>query len=185
MLVVTGPPASGKSTVAAQLAQALGWPLLAKDDIKERLFDVLGSSDREWSRRLSAASYELLFDVTSRCLRAGNSVVLEANFRDAHGTRLRAVLVEHQARCAQVVCTADPAVLELRLRARSADAGRHPGHRDVALIDELPELIAASGQALEVEGPVLRLDTTRGVPAADDAQLLELVERLHRIADAA
>jgi predicted kinase len=55
LLVVTGAPATGKSTIATRLATTLGWPLLAKDDLKEALFDVLGTGDRQWSRRLSDA----------------------------------------------------------------------------------------------------------------------------------
>jgi predicted kinase len=181
VLVVTGPPASGKSTVAAGLARALGWPLFAKDDIKERLFDALGSGDRDWSRRLSAASYDVQFEVATRCLDAGTSVVLEGNFRPTHALRLSAIAVDHHAQCAQVLCIAEAAVLQDRLRARGIDATRHPGHLDTELIAELPQLVAASARALELEGPVLRLDTTCGMPGSDDARLVEFAQRLRHI----
>ena len=44
-VLVSGLPGSGKSTVAAPLAQALGLPLLARDDIKESLWDALATFD--------------------------------------------------------------------------------------------------------------------------------------------
>lgn len=40
VLVITGAPGSGKSTLATRLAAELELPLVAKDDVKEALFEV-------------------------------------------------------------------------------------------------------------------------------------------------
>jgi len=61
VLIVTGPPASGKTTIGRPLARALALTFLSKDLFKESLFDSLGGSDREWSRRIGLASTQLLF----------------------------------------------------------------------------------------------------------------------------
>jgi uridine kinase len=45
---VAGPPASGKTTLARAISEELRLPLIAKDAIKERLYDALGPGDREW-----------------------------------------------------------------------------------------------------------------------------------------
>ena len=70
-IVVTGLPASGKSTVARAVAAALGLPRLDKDVILEELFDSLGIGDAEWRRRLSRAADEILRGV----LRAQGAVL--------------------------------------------------------------------------------------------------------------
>src|SRR5882757_1320731 len=50
VVLVSGLPGSGKSMLAECLRQRLSWPLLAKDNLKEILFDTLGVRDRDWSR---------------------------------------------------------------------------------------------------------------------------------------
>jgi len=67
LVLVTGPPASGKTSLAQPLARHLGLPLLGKDTIKEVLFDSLGTGDRAWSRRLGAASYAVLLELAGSC----------------------------------------------------------------------------------------------------------------------
>lgn len=63
LVLVNGAPASGKSTLAARLARELALPLIAKDALKEVLFDTLGAPDHARSRELSAASYDLIYAV--------------------------------------------------------------------------------------------------------------------------
>ena len=80
VLIITGAPASGKTTLGRQLAASLHLPFLSKDLFKESLFDSLGWQDRDWSRRLGGASMALLFRVRGALLEADQSVALESNF---------------------------------------------------------------------------------------------------------
>jgi len=52
LLVVTGMPSSGKTTVAEGLAGRLGLPLIAKDEIRESLYESVGAEDVSASARL-------------------------------------------------------------------------------------------------------------------------------------
>ena len=81
LILITGLPGTGKSTLARSLARHLGVPLICKDTIKEPLLDLLGTADRSGSRRLSDASFAVMFALARDCLRAGTDVILEGNFR--------------------------------------------------------------------------------------------------------
>ncbi len=130
LVVVTGPPATGKTTLAERLSGELALPLVAKDAIKERLYDELGSGDREWSRRLGRATYALMFDWVGRLLAAGRPTILEANFTPPAAERF-AGLPPH--RTFQLFCTAPCDVVIERYAARR----RHGGHLDTVVLHEL------------------------------------------------
>src|ERR671911_604743 len=51
-VVVSGPPGSGKSSLASVLSKRFGLPLFSKDTIKEALMSALGAPHIEASRRL-------------------------------------------------------------------------------------------------------------------------------------
>lgn len=65
-IVVSGLPASGKSTIGAALSTGLGLPLLDKDDILEALFDELGVGDAAWRTTLSRAADRILETLAER-----------------------------------------------------------------------------------------------------------------------
>jgi len=111
------------------LANALRLPLIAKDDLKEPLFDALGIGDRTWSRTLGRATFELQFRVAAELLLAGVGLVLEGNFDPEHDPLSR--LPPHRA--VQVYCTAPAATLLERFAVRD----RHAGHSDDEVLDEL------------------------------------------------
>lgn len=59
-IIVTGIPASGKSTVGHSVAAALGLAMLDKDEILESMFNSEGVGNAEWRARLSRAADEVL-----------------------------------------------------------------------------------------------------------------------------
>jgi len=55
-VVVSGLPASGKTTLAHKLAPALNLPVIDKDQILNRLFESKGVGEAMWRRALSRES---------------------------------------------------------------------------------------------------------------------------------
>ena len=155
LVVVTGPPGAGKTAIAEVLRTALGFPLVAKDALKETLGASLGITEPDESRRLGVAVFELMPMLLRELLGAGVSVVAEGNF--AVASRVFGGLPD--ARVVQVHVSADPATLHARLMARGA--GRHPVHNDHAAAAEIAARIARDDWApLPLDGPLVRVDTT-------------------------
>ena len=128
VIVVTGLPGTGKSTLAQELATRYRMPVFAKDFIKEALLDVLGATDAAESRRLSDASFAALFRLAEEWARGGHGFILEGNFRAGeHEVPLRRALASAQV--AQVLCRIPETERVERLARRANDSGRHAGHR--------------------------------------------------------
>ena len=81
-ILITGLPASGKTTFAMHLGQELGLPMLSKDRIKEILYDTLGFQSPEEKVSLSIAGTSLLYYYAESLMRAGQSFILENNFEN-------------------------------------------------------------------------------------------------------
>jgi predicted kinase len=157
LLIVTGLPASGKTTLARELATRYSAPLLAKDAIKEALFDVLPPCDAAGSRRLSDASFRVLAAVASELARAGASCVLDGNFRRGEHEALLQAACAGRRKIVQILCRVDETTRLARLEARSGDAHRHPGHRDAAQAGQAPS--ADTDAFLELPGERIQYTT--------------------------
>ncbi len=176
LVIVTGLPCSGKSTVARKLAARFGYPLMEKDVVKEALFDALGTGDRDWSRRLSTASFAVLLAFAERTIASGSSAIIEGNFRPEHAGELARVRNAHGARLVQVLCGGDGAVLVERFAARVRRRSRHPGHLDGEALHDMRELLRKGfAEPLALDCPTVRFDSTASGAARYDAlfQVLE------------
>jgi predicted kinase len=154
-VVLSGLPGSGKSTLAGPLAATLGWPLLAKDEIKETLWDALGPGERDWSHRLGGAAQELLWVLGARCPHA----VFDTFVHHAWKQRL----LDLPSVVAEVHCACPPDVA----RARYAARRRHDAHFDAQQLDDaFDRWVAEDAAPLALGGPLLTVDTTHPVDIA-------------------
>ena len=154
LIVVTGPPGSGKTTIAAALQERLGLPLIAKDALKETLGDALEfDGDRHESRKLGVATFHIQYALMGELLGAGVSLIVEGNFRPEYFPELP------PARITQLYVTAAAETLRERMLAR--DTHGHPVHYDREAADEVAER-AARGEwsPLPLDGRLIEIDTT-------------------------
>lgn len=162
LVIITGLPGTGKSTLGRFLSHELSLPYISKDGIKEVLFDTLGYSDRPWSRQLGLASYELLYYFVEQELAAGRSFIVESNFHaEVAGPRFSSLQSTYGFRTIQIFCETEPSVLLERFVRRAASTERHPGHVEQQNIDEFrADLSASKCEPIPIAGDLIRLDTT-------------------------
>jgi predicted kinase len=170
-LIVSGPSGSGKSGLAKDVGWLLAWPVLSNDDINERLADTLGLGNESWSRHLSDASFNVLFEVASNCPDA----VLEANFNpENEGRRIS----ELPGKKAQIFCNAHFDVLIERVHARVHEGERHPIHEDVMSPGDIETDLRGQVRLMKplpIDGPVLQVDATRDLEISGVAEWVRTV----------
>lgn len=176
LILVTGAPATGKTALARYLAKELQLTLVAKDAIKELLYDNLGWTDREWSKKLGAASFELLFYMIESQLAAGHSHIAEAAFwREFHYPRFKTLKEKYPFTPIQVHCFAKPSVIVERFRTRALSGQRHSGHGDQNITQaELTADWLERYGTMDIGGIVLKIDTT-DFTQIDYAELLNAI----------
>ena len=170
--MITGPPASGKTSVAGELAQRLKVPFVSKDTFKERLYETFGSGD-ELQARIDDAGLAILFSVVESQLREGVSVAAESNF-DANSDvePFRRLADEHGVAVVQVHIGGEVDELVAKFVRRAAEGDRHPGHGDEPEdADELrAKLESGLWEPLDLPGLLVRANMHE-----DEATIVERV----------
>lgn len=128
LIILAGMPATGKSTVAAALSKAFGYPILEKDEIKEVLFDTLGFENYPQKRKLDVTATAVLLQVLEGMLKAGTSVIAVNNFDTQEAQRLTDLINRYKPNCVTVFLNGQPQVLYERYVRRDKLHQRHLGH---------------------------------------------------------
>jgi glucokinase len=160
-IIVTGIPASGKSTLGRAVAAALGIPMLDKDDMLEALFESRGVGDAAWRRDLSRVADETLRD---RALELKAAVISswwrhpESQVDSGTPTQWLEALPSIKV---ELHCVCSPPVAAARFLSRK----RHAGHLD--RFKTQAEVVASFAQQAAFGplglGRLVQVDTERDI----------------------
>ncbi|NQU99955.1 MAG: AAA family ATPase [Parcubacteria group bacterium] len=162
IIIISGPPCTGKTTLGKKIAEKFSLPFISKDDIKESLFDDLGWSDREWSKKLGMASYSILYYTVESLLQSNTSFIIESNFKPEFENKKFVVLrKKYNFKSLQILCKTEGKILFERFKKRSESSDRHLGHNDSKNYDEFKDiLLKGKLEPLEISGDIMEIDTT-------------------------
>lgn len=132
LLVVQGPPAAGKTSLSKQLSKRLNVGVIAKDDIKELLYDKIGAPiDRNQSRIYGKATMSGLFAISREVLVSGIDHIIESAFHAELANKdIENLIGCVDAQVIQIYCFARSDVMVRRFNQRLDDKSRHSGHLD-------------------------------------------------------
>jgi predicted kinase len=102
--------------------------VIAKDEIKEYLFDTIGFRCYEEKTALDIAASNIMMYSAARILDAGCSVILDNNFEDRNMDNLKKLVAGHPCNVVTVRFNCDIEEAYRRFVLRDKDPSRHPGH---------------------------------------------------------
>jgi uncharacterized protein len=174
LVLIGGLPGTGKSTVAAALADATGWPVLRSDEVRK---DIAGlghtvaaaapPGEGLYRPAVTDATYAALLERGRTALELGETIILDASWSDGrHRQAAREVAGATASDLVELCCVAPLEVAQQRIRRRLD-----------ARADATPLVAAAMASRFEAWPGSSPLDTT-GEPNRPVRQALAAAGRL-------
>lgn len=125
LIIMTGAPASGKSSIAEAVGTKLGIDVISKDGFKIELFEKYGFTNHAEKRKLSIEGEKIMHDTIKKYVNQNVDLIVDNNFK--HFNTVRDILsqadVAVEIKC--VYCVADYNILAKRYNERIGNGNRH------------------------------------------------------------
>ncbi|EQB90429.1 deoxyadenosine/deoxycytidine kinase [Clostridium punense] len=179
MIIVSGAPAAGKTTLSKDLAERFNLPVINKDEIKELLFDTIGVRDEEWGLKLGGASFDITYLFAEKLLQTGKPFIVEGNFDNRYSTKsFLDIRKRYPYKVIQLYCYCEAHILYERFIDRNNSGERHIGHiRPIESFEEYNKNINNREFKLSIENSItIDIDTT-DFNTVDFEEIYKIVEK--------
>ena len=138
LILLTGAPASGKSSIADALSEKLKIDKISKDEFKIKLFERYGFQNHTEKKKLSLQGEEKMYHAIAEHLQNGKSLIVDNNFKSFDTIRqLRANAPTCKVICVELM--AEPSILAERYNDRIQMKNRHPALYTLDVFPITPE----------------------------------------------
>jgi predicted kinase len=160
LVVVSGPPGAGKTTLAHLLARRIGCPAICRDEIKEGMVHATGNFVAVPGDELTLRTLPTFFQVLDLLLAAGVTTVAEAAFQDRvwrpHLEPLRELADIRVLHCQVTAETAST-----RIHRRQSENPTRRAHADPHRINHQARVAGHDGfHRVQLDVPEIEVDTS-------------------------
>lgn len=160
LIIVSGPAGSGKTTLAHELARAIGCPAISRDEIKEGMVHAHGEAfEAAWGDELTKRTFPVFFGTLELLVSAGVTVVGEAAFQHFNWEPNLTPFFG-MAEIRVIRCRTDATTARVRVEGR----GHRTAHADGPFLAGLDagDRYYESFEHISIDAPTLDVDTTSG-----------------------
>ena len=196
-ILISGPPASGKTTFAKYASNELNILFVSKDTIKEILFDTIGFKNRNEKINLNIASNNIINYFLENIMIIKSSILIESNFENTQKDAINYLIKKYNYKLINVIFDADINILYNRFIERNNDSNRHKGHitnftfpindekefiiNNLSLSEFKNEIINRGIKGFCLSGDVIKVDTTDFNKVSYNNILCELKCKINKI----
>ncbi len=154
-MIISGPAGTGKTTLAHELARAIGCPAICRDEIKEGMVHATGAFDAGPGDALTERTLPLFFAVVRVLIEGLVTIIAEAAFQD-HVWRPNLDPLADLADLRVVQCHTDPDTALRRMRQRAPRVA----HADASVVEDAEYFNRF--RRVAIAAPSIDVDTTSG-----------------------
>ena len=164
VIIITGMPATGKTTTGIKIAEKLRIPFFSKDQIKEILFDAISNKNATYEdkRKIGFASYDILYHNIEVLMKVGCTFILESNFVKQSSDILKKLISNYNYNSITIRFETDLKILHKRFLMRENTSERHQGLVSNGAFDDFETFTKLSEKCKEfkINDNELIVDTT-------------------------
>lgn len=127
-ILMSGLPASGKTTVAEYISEKMNLSVISKDDIKEILFDTIGFTSRENKLKLGIASSGIMNYIVEKMMQNNLPFIVDNNFENTGASEIKNLVKKYNYDAVTVLVDGDIDIIYGRFIERDKSPDRHRGH---------------------------------------------------------
>lgn len=162
IIIISGPPSAGKSTLAKKLSERYRFPIVSCDSIKELLFDAFHCNNLALYKMSRAASYNLMYSIIELFLQCKQPFIIDSVLSSREiKKKLSRIHQNYNFKCLHINLAASGKILWERYQKRSASGLRHPGYLDNLRKKQLEKrILKGYSRPPNIKGKIIEIDTT-------------------------